>query len=251
MRSPIASLASLVVALSVAPALAQQPPADTVAQVIRQKPRAGMDAQFEAGRKRHMAWHKAQSDPWEWNVFEVTTGPDSGSYIVSTVGHQWADYDTWNAKFGAGDTADSGLQVAPFSEGSQVSYWTQLNSLSRLPPPADRSAMLTLTIYYVKPGHEDAFTGAIGKMNAALTAVKYPVHSIWYRLSNGGEVPAYAVITPRANWAAMSPPQSLRASLEANLGKPAYDALAKEFFATVNRVTSEMLQRRDDLGYRP
>ena len=251
MRSPIASLASLVVALSAAPALAQQPPADTVAQVIRQKPRAGMDAQYEAGRKKHMAWHKAQSDPWEWNVYEITTGPDTGSYLVSTIGHQWADIDTWNAKFGAGDTADSGLQVAPFSEGSQVSYWTQLNSLSRLPPPADRSPILTLTIYYVKHGHEDAFTGAIAKVNGALTAAKYPLHSIWYRLSNGGEMPAYAVVTPRANLASMAPPQPLRAALESQLGKPASDGLLKELFGTVDRATSEMLQRRDDLGYRP
>ena len=135
MRCLIASLSVAVVALAAAPAVAQAPPPDSVTQVFRQKVVPGMVDKYEAGRKKHMAWHKAQGDPWTWNTYEVTTGP--GHRVLSDrrrTGHQWADLDTWTAKFGDGDTADANVSMAGTQAGSQMSYWMQLNSFSRLPP---------------------------------------------------------------------------------------------------------------------
>ncbi len=96
-----------------------------------------MTDKYEAGRKKHMAWHKAQGDPWAWNVYEITTGPDTGGYIIVSSNHQWADFDTWTAKFGDGDTADADASMAGTQAARRCPIWTQLNSLSRL-PPADR-----------------------------------------------------------------------------------------------------------------
>jgi hypothetical protein len=251
MRPLRTCLVASVVTLFAAPGVAQQPPAESVIQVIRQKPRPGMEQQYEAGRKKHMAWHKSQNDPWTWNVFEIITGPDTGSYLITTVGHQWADLDTWLAKYGAADTADSAAAMGSASAGAQVSYWTQLNTISRLPPADQRSPLLTLTVYRVKPGHDTSLLAAIGKLNKALEGAKYPIHSIWYRLASGGDVPSYAVVAPRANMAALGPVPSLMQAVEAQLGKPATDALVKEFFDNVTGATSELLQRRDDLGYMP
>ena len=110
-------------------------------QVLRQKAVPGTTDKYEAGRKKHMAWHKAQGDPWAWNVFEITTGPDTGGYIIASANHQWADFDTWTAKFGDGrhgrrrrvDGRHAGVVAV-------VSYWTQLNSISRLPAADARHA---------------------------------------------------------------------------------------------------------------
>lgn len=248
MRRFLAStLAALVFAA--APALAQAPP-DTVTQVFRQKVAPGSTAdKYEAGRKKHMAWHKAQGDTWTWNTYEVTTGPDTGSYLIASPGHQWAEFDTWQAKFGEGDTADANVSMAGTQAGSQMAYWTQLTSLSRLP---DRNApptpLLSLTTYHVKPGSDAAVMAAIGKINAALTAANYPLHSAWYRLSNGGS-PAFSVVTPRANMGTFS--NNVMAVIEKQLGKAAAEALGKEFFDHVTGVTSELLQRRADLSYAP
>jgi hypothetical protein len=249
MRSPVAFLVGLVVAAT--PVFAQQPPAETITQVIRQKPKPGMEAQYEAGRKKHMAWHKAQKDPWVWTVYEITSGPDTGGYLVTSGNHSWADIDTWMGKHGAGDTADSAASVAPNSASAQVSYWAQMNDISRLPPADQRAPMLTLTVYYTKPGHDAAFTAAVGKLQKLLTAEKFPLHGVWYRLANGGDMPAYAVVTPRVNYAAMAPTPSLMAVVTKQLGEAEAQKLSDEFFSHVTRVTSELLQRRDDLGYLP
>ena len=250
MRSLVASVAASVV-LAAAPVVAQAPPPDSVTQVLRQKARPDMTAQYEAGRKKHMGWHKAQGDTWAWDVFEIMTGPDSGGYIIASGNHQWADFDTWLAKFGDGDTADAAASMAGAQGGSVTSYWTQLSSVSRLPPANERLPLLTLTVYRVKPGSDGALLTAITKLNAALDAAKFPVRSIWYRLSNGGDVPSYAVVSPRANMAALGPVPSLLETVEKQLGKAASDALAKSFFDNVTGATTELLQRRADLSYVP
>ncbi len=218
MRSLVASVSIALVVAVAAPALAQAPPPDSVTQVLRQKVVPGTTDKYEAGRKKHMAWHKAQGDPWAWNVYEITTGPDTGGYIIASPNHQWADIDTWTAKYGDADTADAGASMAGTQASSQLAYWTQLNSLSRL-PPADSAPtpLLSLTVYSVKLGHDSALIAAIGKLNAALNAGKYPLHSIWYRLSSGGSSPAYAVVTPRANLATFDVP--VLGALEKQLGK--------------------------------
>lgn len=251
MRSVVASMFAALGLLVAAPVLAQAPPPDSVTQVIRQKARQDMTAQYEAGRKKHMAWHKAQGDTWAWDVFEIMTGPDSGGYIIASGNHQWADFDAWLAKFGDADTADASASMAGTQGGSVSSYWTQLTSLSRMPPANERTPLLTLTIYRVKPGSDSALVATIGKFNAALDAAKFPLRSVWYRLSSGGDSPSYAVVSPRANMAALGPVPSLLETVEKQLGKAASDALVKSFFDNVTGATTELLQRRADLSYVP
>lgn len=250
MRNLIASLSAALVALAAAPAFAQAPPPDSVTEVFRQKARPGMTAEYEAGRKKHMAWHKAQGDTWIWNTYEVTTGPDTGAYIIASPNHQWADFDVWEAKFAAGDTADADASMGSSRGPSQRAYWTQLNALSRLPAAnAPPTPLLSLTTYSVKPGHEGALRAAIRKVNAALDAGKFPLHSAWYQLTNGGPSPTYAVVTPRANMASFD--VGVFGALVKQLGQAGTDALGKEFYDTISGATTELLQRRADLSYAP
>ena len=255
MRSAVASVfGALVVLLSVSVSVSAQtaaPPPDSVTEVLRQKARQGMQQEYEASRKKHMAWHKAQNDTWAWDVFEVTTGPDTGSYIIASGNHQWKEMEQWEAKMGDADTADSRASMGGAIDGTQRAYWTQLNSISRLPPPDERQPLLTVTYYRVKPGSDAALRAAIGKVNAALDAGKFPLRTIWYVLSNGGAGPTYAVVAPRAGLGEMAPSPSLLEVLEKQLGKPAADALAKSFFDNVVSTNSEMLRRRTDLSYIP
>jgi hypothetical protein len=230
---------------------AQTAPPDSVTEVIRQKARQGMQQQYEAGRKKHMAWHKAQNDPWAWDVFEITSGPDTGAYIIASGNHQWKEMEQWEAKMGDADTADSRAAMGGATEGSERSYWTQLNSLSRLPPQNERMPLLTVTYYRVKPGSADAVRTAITKLNAALDAGKFPLRSIWYVLTSGGVGPTYAVVTPRSGLGDMAPTPTLLETIEKQLGKADADALFKSFFDNVVGTTTEMLRRRPDLSYVP
>jgi len=253
MRSPVASVA-VVAALALVPvaARAQQPPPDSVIQVLRQHVKDGVStSQYEAGRKKHMAWHKSQNDPWTWHVYEIMTGSDTGAYLIVSPDHAWADLDTWQDKMGEGDAADAQTSMAGTQGHTAMSYWTQLNGISRLPaantPP---SKYLTLTTFRTKPGSDGAFIAAVGKINAALTDGKYPVHSIWYRLTSGGDAPAFAVVTPRENLAALGLPTPA-AALAAHLGAAPAGELGKALYDNVQSATTELLLRRGDMSYAP
>jgi hypothetical protein len=198
MRSTVMSVTGALALLASVSVSAQTPPPDSVTEVLRQKPRQGMVKEYEASRKKHMAWHKAQNDTWAWDVFEITTGPDTGGYIITSGNHQWKEMEQWDAKMGEADGADSRASMGATIDSSQRSYWTQLNSISRLPAAGDREPMLTITLYHTKPGSDAALRAVIGQIDAALEAEKFPVHTIWYVLANGGAGPTYAVVAPRA-----------------------------------------------------
>ncbi len=112
-------LCSAIVVLAPAVAGAQTPPPDSVSEVLRQKIRPGTVQDYEAARKKHMTWHKAQNDPWAWEVFEVMTGPDTGSYLISSGDHQWKDMEAWVAKMADADAADSQASMGPYIAGTQ------------------------------------------------------------------------------------------------------------------------------------
>ena len=236
-----------------APSLAgaQTPLPDSVTELLRQKARPGTVQDYEAARKKHMSWHKAQNDPWVWEVFEVMTGPDTGSYVIASGEHQWKEMEAWEARMADADAADSRASMGPYIASTQREYWTQLNAISRLPTSEARSPLITLTTYHVKPGSDAALRTAITKVNAALDAGNFPLRTIWSVLTNGGPSPTYAVVAPRAGLGEMAPSPSLLEILEKQLGKPAADALVKSFFGNVVSANTELLRLRTDLSYLP
>jgi hypothetical protein len=248
---PVRLLCSALVVLAPAFASAQTPPPDSVTEVLRQKARPGAVQEYEANRKKHMAWHKAQNDPWTWEVFEVMTGPETGGYLIASGEHQWKEIDAWVVKFAEADAADSQASMGPSIASTQREYWTQLNGISRLPTSEARSPLITLTTYHVKPGSDTALRTTIAKVNAALDAGGFPLRTIWFVLTSGGSSPTYAVVAPRAGLGEMAPSPSLLEVLEKQLGKPEAEALVKSFFDNVVSANTELLRLRTDLSYLP
>jgi hypothetical protein len=244
--------ASAVLSVFVSAAAGAQQAQDTVVEVHRVTPKAGMTAQLEAGRVKHMAWHKQQGDTWAWHVWEVTTGPETGSYIIGSPNHQWKDVDTWNAKMAKGDAADAAVNLAPYQASSSMSYWVMLADASRPPTPGGQLVAATFTTYRIKPGKGDQFRDALKTVKGALEKGNFPLRSIWYTLASGGPTGTFAVLTLRASMADMAVPQpAMRQVIETSLGKPAADAAFDAFYGAIESGSSELLQFRADLSYLP
>lgn len=248
MRSSVASVVVAALAFAPAVALAQQPPADTVTQVNRQH--VTSVAQYEAARKKHMAWHKSQGDKWAWNVYDVATGPDTGAYVIASGGHSWADVDAWQAKLGAADSADAQATMGGTIEKTTTSYWMTVMSISRPPQSSAPAPFLAITYFQVKPGQDFAMMAAVTKIKNALEAAKFPPGAVWYRLTSGGPGSLYAVVVSLPNMAALGGP-TVPATLVAHLGQQQAGALLAELFATVESTRTELLQHRPDLSYAP
>src|SRR5450631_2932007 len=144
-------------------------PQRLVSEVNFVTPKPGMTAQFEAGRKAHSAFHAAQKDTCNIYVWEITTGERSGSYLMTSPGHHWADFDGREA-FVKLDQADVAKNMTPYISDE-------------------------MTTYSVFPGHLTEFTDAIKKINAAVQKLNDPSHaSRWYSTASGGEIPTYISI---------------------------------------------------------
>jgi hypothetical protein len=133
---------------------------------------------------------------------------------------------------------------------SNKAYFVYRDDLSLTKPPATPAAMRTSATYSVIPEHVNEFTDAIKKINAAIQKTNYPAKpSRWYSLANGGEVPTYILITDRASWADMEPPEK---KLEDAL-KEAYGdtgpAILDQLRRSCHRIVSETSIFRADLSY--
>ena len=224
-----------------------------VGRVYVMVPKSGMAKQFEEGRKRHMEWHRKQNDSWRWETWQIETGMNTGSYYSTTFGHSFADFDTWEAKLGAADTADSAANLAPYlTDSGDNGFWMVLTDMSR---PPDASAPLKLAEvnhFMLKPGKEGDFSDAAKKITDAITKTNWPVHYIWYQLVDGGEQPHYVLLIFMNGWADLAEPDPpFRAMLEKAMGRHDAEAIMHSIDQSIQREWTETIRFRPDLSYIP
>ncbi len=233
-----------------ASAVAQSEP-DRVCEVNLTVPKPGASKAWEDARKQHNKFHVAEKDKNGILVWSVTTGPSTGSYLTTTCGLLWKDLDSANG-FEDRDQADRVKTIAPQTASNSASYYVFLPKLSSAgaPGPDSKPAkMLTIVHYFLKAGSIPQFTDAIQRINAAIKKTEYPARpSRWYVLANGGEGPHYVLVTDRASWADMQPPQQ---SLMDMLKQSGDEKALQDLRDAIRYTVSEMAEYRADLSYLP
>lgn len=242
----------LTIGLTVAtsPAIPQDG-AGTICRMFVSRAKPGMAKQYLEGRQRHMAWHKSQADPWSWHTWEVASGEGTGSFVGITCDHHWKDFDSWEAKYGAGDTADVELNITPYAVGPTIAYYNYLPELSR--PPTGAFAKLAEVIHWrLKPDGVRAFHEAQARIHEAIGKTSWPQNYWLYALWNGGEGPEMVLVISRASWAAMQGPEL---TFWAMLTKAYGEVEATKILDTLGQhligQRSEVLVYRPDLSYVP
>lgn len=247
-----ASLISVVFLLSLAlPAFAQEKPG-TIGRVFVIQPKPGMAQKYEEGRKRHMEWHKKQNDTWAWETWQVEAGDAFGTYITLTLGHNWKDFDTWEAKYGKADAADADANMGPYIGAETNGFWTFLANVSRPAEGNEPPRMIAVIHFIPKIDAVRDFDTAIHRIHEAILKTNWPPRYEWYVLASGGEQPHFALVLPRNSWADMAPPEvSFQAMLEKAYGKAEAESLSQSLDKSIKREWSETLVYRPDLSYRP
>jgi hypothetical protein len=238
-------------ALPAASALAADQPG-TVARVFVTAPKPGMTAQYEAGRKKHMDWHRKQNDSWAWLTWQIETGEASGSYVVGSFGHQWKDFDEWEKKLGTADEADGQLNLAPFSGTSTNGIYTLLADISK-PTEGPTPAPMTEVIHYqLNMGAEREFRSAMKKIHEAIQKSGLNWHYFWYELMDGGEHPTYVLAYAMNGWADLAPSDPpFPAIISKAFGEYEAGEILKSIDRSVKSVRSETIRYRPDLSYVP
>jgi hypothetical protein len=228
--------------------LAQSSP-QIVSEVHITSAKPGMVAQWEAGRKQHSDFHAAQKDTWTILVWQIMTGERTGSYMMSSPGHNWKDFEARDA-FNKIDLPNVEKTMGPSTAGTATAYYVYRDDLSLTKVPATPAKMRTTATYTLIPEHVNDFLDAVKKINAAIQKTNYPAKpSRWYSLANGGDAPTFVLVTDRASWSDMEPPEKkLEDALKEAYGdSSALDQLRR----SCRRIVSEMSVFRTDLSYLP
>ena len=214
------------------------------------KPKAGMVQQYEAGRKKHNDFHRAQKDTWIWNTWAIQTGDNTGMYVTGTCGHAWKDFDEWEKRMGKADTADAAVNLGTYTESATNGFYLYRADMSLAPLSPTPAPMTAVTIYQLHPGAAPDFIAAIKKINDALSKqADWPKTSGWFQLMNGGEGPTFVLVNSRQSWADFAPlPKSVQDVLNETYGND--DAL-KTIRESTARLWTEETDYRADLSYVP
>ena len=227
--------------------------ANNVCRVYFSTPKPGADLQYEAGRKKHMQFHRTQKDTWTWNTFHIETGDNAGTYVTSSCGHAWKDFDEWENRMGKADTADGAVNLTPYVQGGRNGFYVYRADMSLAPPNQPPAPMTSVTVYVLKPGMAPDFVEAIKKITDVLSKQPdWPKTSGWLQLVNGGETPTFVLLGQRQNWAEFAPlPKTPADLLNETLGKEQSDALQKTVRDCTAHLFTEAATYRADLGYAP
>lgn len=246
------SILAAVFALSMAGVAGGQAAKPTVGEYFVTKPKAGSVAQFEAGRKKHMAFHKKSNDTFTWLTWEIVSGPELGSYFIGTGGHAWKDFDG-REKFNAEDTADVAANVGAYTESTRNAYWVYRPDMSVSEEATEPAKFLAVLEFTVKPDGVPAFTEAVMKINEGLKKTNNVTNkSRWYVLASGDEGPRFALVQERNSWADFEPAaKTLPQILEEAFGKDAAAEVMKKVSSSYWHYKSYILQYRADMSYRP
>lgn len=227
--------------------------ANNVCRIYFSTPKPGMDQQYEAGRKKHMQFHRNQKDTWTWNTYAIETGNNAGTYVTSSCGHSWKDFDDWEARMGKADLADGATNLSPYVGGGRNGFYVyradmSLGPANQAPPP-----ITAVTVYVLHPGAGPDFIAAIKKINEALgKQPDWPKTSGWLQLANGGEGPTFVLLNNRKNWADFAPLSKTTAeALTEAFGKEVSDQTMKTIRDSTASVYSEAATYHADLSYVP
>lgn len=225
--------------------------ANNVCRTYFVKPKPGSEQQYEAGRKKHMQFHRAQKDTWTWNTWLIETGDNTGTYVTSSCGHAWKDFDEWEKRMGKIDTADAVANMAAYQQGGWNSFHLYRADMSLAPPNQPPAPMTSVTIYVLHPGAAPDFIGAVKKINDALSKqADWPKTSGWLQLLNGGEGPVFVLLGARQNWGDFAPPaKSVPDLVSEAYGKEAGDQIFKTIRDSTAHLITEAATYRPDLSY--
>jgi hypothetical protein len=227
--------------------------ANNVCRIYFSMPKPGAVQQYEAGRKKHMQFHRAQNDTWTWHTFAVETGDNAGMYVTSSCGHAWKDFDEWETRMGKADTADGATNLTPYVQSGRNSFYVYRADMSLAPANQPPAPLTAVTVFVLHPGATPDFIAAIKKTNDALNKqADWPKTSGWLQLINGGEGPTFVLLNSRKNWEDFAPlPKSLPDVLNEAYGKETADQIQKTIRDSTARQYTEAASYRADLSYVP
>lgn len=204
-------------------------------------------AAFEKAFKTHLNWRKEKGDTWAWETWQMIRGEELGSYIVSSGGHQWEDFDSQPlAEEGATNYREN---VGQYLTSLSSSMSATLTGVSKFPEDGKLTPgyLAHVVEYEIKPGFESQFREALKRFHEASQKVGWDQSYIWASTFAGDE-PAMFLVMPHKNWASFRRSKTPEKVVEEAFGRDASMLLFKSVEEAILSVDSSVWVYRPDLS---
>jgi hypothetical protein len=148
-------------------------------------PADGQAKEFEAGYRRHLAWHDAAGDPCPWHGWTIVTGTRPGVFVDATVGRTAREIDEPVAP--AEDAADFAKNVRPHARLVSNVVYRHRPDLCGDPSPAADAPFSSLVTIVVEAERVREFESALARAK---------LHGACLELASGGAAPSYLLLRP-------------------------------------------------------
>jgi hypothetical protein len=256
MRLPRLAVTVLTIAASVSAFAAEPTPslrnAGDAAHLFAYMPKPGMEAQFDAGYRKHLEWHRTHGDPLVWYGWDVTHGPRMGMFIDGSFGAPFAAFDQRVAP--ADDAKDADRTFAAFGEPAFRAVYRARRELSTGTPLESwqPTPMVQVYTYKVRLGRSERFEKIVKRMKSTLDAAHAKSAYTWYEGVGGTSAPGYMLMVARDGWAGFDEGRGGLEAVLATVEDPTVrQQLLEGYAATVEEVTSEIWRYRSDLSLIP
>jgi hypothetical protein len=220
-----------------------------VGRIVFLTAKVGAKAPLEQAIKAHMEWREQQKDEWRWLVWEYVTGSSQGRYVIATFGHEWSDFDKPKVAPWV-EEADNGALAALCETPPVVQYFEHLQEVSRDGTDTQVPTVAEVVVYQLHFGKTAQFHDTLPKFARVMERFKPSVRFEWFELLDGGETPAFMLISPRTNWAGFEIlKESVMDQMIRLLGKPKALAALDRLSAAVKCQRRDVVHLRQDLSY--
>jgi hypothetical protein len=151
----------------------------------------GHFVEFEQGYARHIEWHRQVKDPFTWYSYSLSASERQRWILYATFGHTAAELA--NPVSPIEDERDTIVNLLPHVQFMGSSIYEFLPALSRgngMPSPAMRAEFTTVDLKF---GTGKEFEAALAAEQSKLRG-----ETLWFRLVEGGDLPRYVRLRPRA-----------------------------------------------------
>lgn len=208
----------------------------------------GQEASFEKAMANHNhKYHPA--DPYKTSIFEVITGPNSGTYFLALGAMRFSQMD--GRPSGEDHDSDWSKNVLPHVESTgEVIYWRADKDISYMPAGSENWPISRFRYFTSKPGEGDRFKDNLMKLFEVYKAKEYPVGLFMYWRNGASTGPNIIVELNYPNWAAFDHDRNFRDDFQSVHSQNDWERFLEEIELSVDREKTydELVRFRQDLS---
>ena len=225
--------------------------AQSVSRIWSFTPKAGAGPAVAEAIRAHTDHRDALGDPWDWDIYEVAVGEETGKFYAASWNHSWADFDAYDA-WANGPAASAHFQatVAPLLEKVSNEVTRANEEIAKLPAdPNYVPTLINVTDFYLMPGKQMAFNQALRKIHEAIVAADMPFYYSSDSREAGGSGPVVAIASWGRSWADFADPDtSMEAVMIQHYGEEEAMEIFSAFGGSVHHWENFIVRYRPDLS---